>query len=71
MSNRQSLLNPSNKSSVSDDDDENNGNKKQLSINSFSDWHRYFSTKKKDKYIELDDDTEYSDKDTTIDAFHL
>ncbi|CAF1062292.1 unnamed protein product [Rotaria sordida] len=70
MSNRQPLLNASNKSSISDDD-ENNGNKKQLSINRFLDWHRYFSTKKKDKYIELDDDTEYSDKDTAIDAFHF
>ncbi|CAF0927563.1 unnamed protein product [Rotaria sordida] len=70
MSNRQPLLNASNKSSISDDD-EDNGNKKQLSINRFLDWHRYFSTKKKDKYIELDDDTEYSDKDTAIDAFHF
>ncbi|CAF3959174.1 unnamed protein product, partial [Rotaria sordida] len=70
MSNRQPLLSASNKSSISDDD-ENNGNKKQLSINRFLDWHRYFSTKKKDKYIELDDDTEYSDKDTAIDAFHF
>ncbi|CAF1318246.1 unnamed protein product [Rotaria sordida] len=70
MSDRQSLLNASNKFSTGDDDD--NGNKKQLFTNSFSDWRRCFSRKGSDnKYTKLDDDTEHSDKDEPVGIFRL
>ncbi|CAF4275062.1 unnamed protein product [Rotaria sp. Silwood2] len=72
MNDRQPLLNDSSKLSIGDDDDNSSGSKRQLLINSFSDWHGFFSRKKSDnKYIKLDDDTEHNDKDEAVHIFHL
>ncbi|CAF1307771.1 unnamed protein product [Rotaria sordida] len=71
MGDRQHLLNASSKFSIGGDDDDN-GSKKQLFINSFSDWRRCFSRKGSDnKYIKLDNDTQHSDKDEAVGVFRL
>ncbi|CAF4842443.1 unnamed protein product [Rotaria sp. Silwood1] len=67
MSDRQPLLNIPSKLSIGDDDDDNHASKKHIFPNTFSDWRRCFSRKKKDnKYVTLDDDIEHSGKDEVI-----
>ncbi|CAF4805819.1 unnamed protein product, partial [Rotaria sp. Silwood1] len=73
MSARQPLLKASSRLSISDDgNDDNNGNKKQLFINSFSDWRRCFRRKKNNnKYIKLHNDVRPSDKDKPVGVLRL
>ncbi|CAF4544511.1 unnamed protein product [Rotaria sp. Silwood1] len=71
MSDRQPLLNASNKLSVGDDDDHDE-NKKQFLTDSFSDWRRCFSRKDSaNKYLKLDDDHEHNRKDQAAGIFRL
>ncbi|CAF3644914.1 unnamed protein product [Rotaria sp. Silwood1] len=70
-SDRKALLNASSKLSIDDGDDDNRG-KKQLSVNSFFDWRRYFNRSTDDKnYIKLDDDIQHNDKDGVVGVFQL
>ncbi|CAF4504776.1 unnamed protein product [Rotaria sp. Silwood2] len=71
MSDRQPLLNSTNKLSIGDDDDDH-GNRQQLLSDRFSDWRRCFNRKESDtKYITLEDNAEQSEKNEPVDVFRL